>query len=137
MKLLIDANILLDVLQKREPHFGASALIWKLCETSQAQGCVSGLSIANLVYVMRRELTAGQVRDVLEKLALIFDVVDLTAADIERAAQAMWSDFEDALQSTAADRIAADYIITRNVRDFKKSRVPAITPSEYISKLKG
>ena len=137
MKLLIDANILLDVLQKREPHFGASALIWKLCETGQAQGCVSGLSIANLVYVMRRELTAGQVRDVLEKLALIFDVVDLTAADIERAAQAMWSDFEDALQSAAADRIAADYIITRNVRDFKKSRVPAITPSEYITKLKG
>ena len=107
MKLLIDANILLDVLQKREPHFGASALIWKLCETGQAQGCVSGLSIANLVYVMRRELTAGQVRDVLEKLALIFDVVDLTAADIERAAQAMWSDFEDALQSAAAARAKA------------------------------
>ena len=54
MKLLIDANILLDVLQKREPHYRDSALVWKLCETRQAEGWVSALTLSNLVYVMRR-----------------------------------------------------------------------------------
>ena len=133
--MLIDANILLDVLQKREPHFGASALIWKLCETEQAEGCVSALSIANLVYVMRRELSPEQTKDVLEKLALIFRIVDLTAADLERAAQLRWDDFEDALQSAAAERIHADCIITRNIRDFRASRVIASTPSEYLARI--
>ena len=47
MKLLIDANILLDVLQKREPYYHDSALIWKLCETEQVKGHVSTLTFAN------------------------------------------------------------------------------------------
>ena len=132
MKLLIDANILLDVLQKREPHYEQSALIWKLCEAERAEGCVTALSLANLVYVMRKELNPEQVEDVLRRLALIFRVVDLTASDIERAALFRWNDFEDALQSAAAERIHADCIITRNTRDFRNSKVAALTPSEYL-----
>ena len=52
MKLLIDGNILLDVLQKRLPYFEDSVRIWKICETKQAEGYVSALTFANLVYVM-------------------------------------------------------------------------------------
>lgn len=52
MKLLIDANVLLDVLQKREPYYSDSAVIWKLCETEQAVGYVSALTFANMVYIM-------------------------------------------------------------------------------------
>ena len=135
MKLLIDANILLDVLQRRKPHCEASSMIWKLCETEQAEGCVSALSMANLVYVMRKELSPDQVENALGRLSLIFRVVDLTASDIERAAQARWSDFEDALQSVTAERIHADVIVTRNTRDFKQSTIPAYTPSEYLARL--
>lgn len=135
MKLLIDANILLDVLQRRAPHYEASALVWKLCETEQAKGFVSALSIANLVYVMRRELNPEQVEGVLGKLALIFHFVDLTAADLERAAQARWNDFEDALQTVVAECIRADFIITRDARDFRQSRIPALSPSEYLQRL--
>ena len=71
MRLLIDGNIILDVLQKREPHFEDSAKIWKLCETEQAQGYVSVLTFANLVYVMRRELDPEQIEDVRKGPALI------------------------------------------------------------------
>ena len=92
MKLLIDANILLDVLQKREPHYRDSALIWKLCETEQAEGCVSALSIANLVYIMRKELSPETIEDVLGKLSLIFSIVELTPADIAKAAEMKWTD---------------------------------------------
>ena len=66
MRLLIDGNILLDVLQKREPHFEASAMIWKLCETEQAEGFVSALTFANIVYVMRKELTPETIEEVLK-----------------------------------------------------------------------
>ena len=135
MKLLIDADILLDVLQKREPHYKDSALIWKLCETEQAEGYVSALSFADLVYVMRMELDVEKVLDIQQKLALIFRFADLTAADITRAAEMQWDDFEDAVQAATAERIHADHIITRNVRDFKQSRIVAFTPAEYLARM--
>ena len=135
MRLLIDANILLDVLQKREPHYRDSALIWKLCETEQAEGYVSTLSFADLVYVMRKELDPQTVEDVQHKLALIFRFADLTAADVTRAVEMKWDDFEDAVQSATAERIHADHIITRNIRDFKQSKVVAFTPAEYLARL--
>lgn len=135
MKLLIDANILLDVLQNREPHVRASSVIWKLCETEQATGYVSALTFANLIYVMRRELAPEMVNDVLRKLVLIFDFVDFTASDLARAAELNWADFEDAVQSVTAERVHADYIVTRNVRDFSKSKVFALTPAELLARI--
>ena len=135
MRFLIDANIVLDVLQKREPYWKDSSVIWKLCETEQAEGYVSTLTFANLMYVMRRELDPAQIRDVLDKLRLIFRFADFTAADMEKAAEMGWDDFEDAIQAATAERIMADSIITRNVRDFRNSKVIAFTPSEYIARL--
>ena len=135
MRLMIDANILLDVMRKREPHYEASALVWRLCETEQAEGYVSALTLANIVYVMRRQLDADRVADVLQRLSLIFRIADLTAGDLARAALLKWPAFEDAVQSVTAERLRADFIVTRNVRDFTHSRTPALTPSEYLSRI--
>ena len=135
MRFLIDANIVLDVLQKREPYWKDSSVIWKLCETEQIEGYISTLTFANLMYVMRRELDPAQIRDVPDKLRLIFRFADFTAADMEKAAEMGWDDFEDAIQAATAERIMADSIITRNVRDFRNSKVIAFTPSEYIARL--
>lgn len=135
MKLLIDANILLDVLQNREQFVKDSSIIWKLCETEKAEGYISTLTFANLVYIMRKELTAEKIEEVLQKLALIFQFAELSTSDIMHAAELQWDDFEDAIQSVTAERIHADYIITRNVRDFTKSKVMAFTPAELIARI--
>lgn len=135
MKLLIDANILLDVLQNRESFVKESSVIWKLCETGKAEGFVSSLTFANLVYIMRKELDPAAIEDVLQKLGLIFRFADLKASDITDAAKLHWDDFEDAVQSVTAMRIGADYIITRNIRDFSKSRITAFTPTELIARI--
>ena len=134
MKLLIDGNIILDVLQKREPHYEDSSKIWKMCETDMAVGCVSALTFANLVYVMRKELDAEKINEVLKKLSLIFTLEDLNASDISTAAEMQWADFEDAIQAATAKRIHADHIITINVKDFKKSEVIEFTPAEFLAR---
>ena len=135
MRLLIDANIILDVLQKREGYWKDSSLVWKLCETEQAKGHVSALSFANLVDVMRKEFNAEQIHDVLKKLQLIFRFEDFIAADLEKAAEMKWDDYEDAIQVATAERIEADHIVTRNVRDFKRSKIIAFTPGELIARI--
>ncbi len=132
MRLFIDGNILLDVLQNREPYVSDSATIWKLCETEKMEGYVSALTFANLVYVMRKELSPAIIEDILKKLSLIFRFADLTAEDLKKAALLQWNDYEDALQSVIAKRTHSDYIITRNVKDFCMSGTTAITPTDFI-----
>jgi predicted nucleic acid-binding protein len=135
MVLLIDANIILDVLLNRPDYVKDSAMIWKLCETEQMKGYVSTLTFANLVYIMRKQLDPEKIEDVFHKLNLIFEFADFSVSDLTHAADLNWKDFEDAVQSVIAERIHADYIITRNVRDFSKSRVMAFTPPELLARI--
>lgn len=134
MKALIDGNIILDVLQNRKPHAEASAMIWKLCETGLIEGYVSALTFADLVYVMRKELNPEKISEVLKKLTLIFHFTELSVSDIEKAAEMMWNDYEDAVQAATAARLHADAIITRNTRDYLQSRIPAFTPQKFLER---
>lgn len=135
MKVLIDTNILLDVLCNRSEFAEASAKVFKLCEVKKIDGYISALSIPNIVYIMRKELDTEKTKDILEKLSLIFTITDLKADDIKKAAYMNFNDYEDALQSACASRIKANFIITRNIKDFTNSRVTAITPSELIDRI--
>ena len=135
MVLLIDANIILDVLLNRPDYVKDSAMIWKLCETEQMKGYVSTLTFANLVYIMRKQLDPEKIEDVFHKLNLIFEFADFSVSDLTHAADLNWKDFEDAVQNVTAERIHADYIITRNVRDFSQSKVMAFTPSELLARI--
>ena len=135
MVLLIDANIILDVLLNRQEFLWESSLIWKLCETGQAKGYVSALTFANLVYIMRKQLDPEKIEDIFRKLSLIFEFADLSESDLSKAAALHWGDFEDAVQSVTAQRLHANYIITRNVRDFTRSSVMAFTPSELLARI--
>ena len=135
MVLLIDANILLDVLMNRQEFVKDSSIIWKLCETEKAKGYVSALTFAHLVHIMRKQLRPEAIEDIYRKLSLIFTFTDLSVSDLTRAAELNWGDFEHAVQSVTAERIHADYIITRNVRDFSQSKVIAFTPSELLARI--
>ena len=135
MVLLVDTNIILDVLLSRPEFVKDSSMIWKLCETEQAKGYLSTLTYANKMYVMRKQLTPDQIEDVFRKLNLIFEFADFSPAVLERAVAMKWKDFEDAVQSATAESVHADYIVTRNLKDFMKSKVIAFTPAELLARI--
>ena len=93
MILLIDANILLDVLMNRQDFVKDSSMIWKLCETNQAKGYISVLTIANLMYIMRKQLDPETIEKLLVQLKFIFDFTDFGVSDLQRAAEMKWTDF--------------------------------------------
>ena len=109
MVLLIDANILLDVLMNRKEFVTDSSMIWKLCETEQAKGYISVLTYANIMYIMRKQLTPEKIEEVFHKLNLIFEFADFSPMILEKSVNMKWSDFEDAVQSATAEAIHADY----------------------------
>ena len=128
MKVLIDTSVILDVLCGRQAFLDASEKVFKLCEVKKLTGYISALSIPNIGYIMRKELEPEKIRGILDKLLLIFSVADLKA-DLR------FADYEDAVQCACASRIHANYIVTRNIRDFTGSKVTEIKPSELLERL--
>lgn len=135
MVLLIDANIILDVLLNRPVFVKDSSMIWKLCETKQMKGYISTLTYANIMYIMRKQLTPEQIQEIFCKLKLIFEFADLSPAVLERTVNIKWKNFEDAFQNATAESVHADYIITQNIKDFKQSKVMALMPSEFLARI--
>lgn len=132
MKVLIDTNIILDVFCKRPGLYEDSAKIFKLCEIRKISGVISALTVPNIIYILRKELDAEKTKEILDNLFLIFSVADLKADDLQKAASMNFKDYEDAIQSACAARIKANYIITRNIKDFTKSKVAAIKPADFL-----
>ena len=135
MKILIDTNVILDVLCSREKFLEDSSKIWKLCEVKKLDGYVSALSIPNIVYILRTELTPEKTQQIIDQIFIVFNIIDLKAEDLKEAAAMKPSDYEDALQMICASRIKADFIITRNIKDFMESKITAIKPSELLERI--
>ncbi len=135
MKVLIDTNVVLDVLCGREEFLEASSRVWKYCEVNKLIGVISALSVPNIVYILRKELDPDKTKEIIDRLLLIFDVVELTEEDLRKAAEMKTADYEDAVQMCCAERINADFIVTRNIRDFVSSPVPAVKPSELLDRI--
>ena len=131
MNLILDTNIILDVLQKRVPHYLSSQKIWRFCENKNVVGYISTLTFANLIYVLRKNTTPNDIESIYQILAGIFVFADLTEQHISTATHLHWKDFEDALQYATAVEVKADYIITRNKKDFEGSDIPCLTPSDF------
>ncbi len=135
MKILIDTNVILDVLCNRHDFVDDSLKVFKYCEANQITGYISALSIPNIVYIMRKELDSEKIKEILTTLTSIFTVVDLRESDLLKAADMDFSDYEDALQSVCAARAKVNFIVTRNIKDFKNSIIPAIKPSELFDRI--
>lgn len=135
MKILIDTNVILDVLCNRPDFVEDSSKVWKYCETGKIEGYISALSVPNIVYILRKELTPQKTQEIISQIMMVFNVIDLKSADLKNAAKMLTSDFEDAIQMCCASRIKADYIVTRNIRDFKNSKISALKPTEFLERL--
>ena len=135
MILLLDTNVVIDVLTKRD-GFEASLDVMRYCEVKAVKGYVTAVSVTDIMYILRKYIEPAQVRDAVKTMLAIVDVAGVVKGDIMKAFSSDMRDFEDAVQASCAKRIKADYVVTRNLRDFEASPVPAISPADLIVKLK-
>jgi len=132
MKVLIDTNVILDVLTRREPHFEQSAAFLRLCGT-RLTGCIAASQTTDIFYVLRREgIDAQAAKALVKKLTDNVKVVDTNAADVQAALASDMPDYEDALLACCAKRQRAACIVTRNEKDFKQSPVRVIAPQAFL-----
>lgn len=133
MKAMIDLNVILDVIQRREPHFAASAEVCARAIRKEFIGFVPAHAVTTLAYVVRRHAGAAKEGEMLDWLLAGFKIASAGHDELLRARLYQWPDFEDAVVAALAETHGCDVILTRNVRDFKKSAVLAKTPEEFLA----
>jgi predicted nucleic acid-binding protein len=131
-KLLADTNIIIDLLAKRAEFYEPAAQLFSLADQKKVELYVCSVSIANAHYILNRQLNESKVREVLRKLKVLVNVISLDSKVLDLALNSDFKDFEDAIQYYAAMESDIDIIITRNLKDFKKSDIPVMTGLQFI-----
>ncbi|MEE4176966.1 MAG: PIN domain-containing protein [Bacteroides sp.] len=134
-RVLIDLNILLDVLQKRQPFYQASAGILAAAETGQIEGFVAAHSITTLFYLFQKDKGAPEARAAITNLLQLVKIAPVDQSTIEQALNLDFRDFEDAVQMVAAVQNRLDCLITRNIKDYQPSLLPVVQPVDFLATL--
>lgn len=133
MKIMIDTNVVLDCMLDRKPFSEDAEMVLEQCVRGKHNGCILSSTVTDIFYIARKTMRNLHniyllMDDLMEDMLLI----GVQNGDIMDALDRRESDFEDCLMSVCAERAGCDYIVTRNTKDFKNSKVPAITPREFL-----
>lgn len=134
-RVLFDSDVLLDVLAQRQPFFVASAQALNTVTQLQIQGYVSGHAVTNIFYILRRQVGSETARQLLSRLLQYLQIASVTDEVIRAALQNSMTDFEDAVTHEAGNAVGVEIIVTRNTPDFVASRIPAVSPEEFLAML--
>ena len=135
MRVLVETDVILDVLQKREPFFSGSYRALRRALENDAECLISASVATDIFYVLRKSLgSAQQAKEHIDQLAQVVSFADVQGMDIHTALMRAMPDFEDAVVDAVAERSGASYILTRNIKDFTGSVVPAILPADFLNK---
>jgi len=131
--VFIDTDVIVDFLTDRKPFSLQSAKIFSLIDQKKIRGCVSSLSFSNLYYVLRKFGTHKKVISSLKELAELVDILKVDSDIVKSALTSDFKDFEDSIQYFAAqEHKKIDFIITRNIKDYKDSSLPVMTPETFL-----
>ena len=133
--MLLDTDVLIDVALDRHPHSERSSELIDRVEREARRAFVAWHTLSNFYYLVTPVQGDADARDFIAELVRFVAVAPADTQALRYAVSLPMADFEDAMQVAAARACGARYIVTRNVRDFARSPVPAITPGEALAQL--
>lgn len=133
MRLFLDTNILLDIIEEREPFVDDSTAVLVLAEHMGASLFIAWHGLATAYYIIRRRRSEAEAIQEIDRILAWAQVAPVTPSSAARARGLNTPDFEDAMQCVSAENSLADLIVTRNIKDFGLSPVPAISPKDFLS----
>ena len=131
--ILIDLNVLLDVIQARQPHYHASAAVLEIALHANTSAMIPAHAVTTIHYLVTRYNNQQSADEAIRWLMKHLEIAPLGREQLQRAQSLAWPDYEDAVVAATAEMANCDYIITRNVRDFTQSPVSAVTPDEFLA----
>ena len=135
-EVFIDADIVLDLLCKREPFYSYAAEVFTMGDTGIIKLVTTPLVFANVFYILRKASGIEKAKELLRKLRIMVGVVSLNDKVIDLALNSAFNDFEDGIQYFAAREQGIKLLLTRNVKDYKAADLIIQTPEEYLKTVK-
>ena len=137
MRAILDTNVVVDVLQRREPWFQDGAVIFRAIANKQVTGCLTAQQIADLHFFSRKQFKGeenvdARARQVVGKILSLFELIDTLGIDCQNALGINNGDYEDAILIESAARAGVEYIVTRNPAHYKTSSVQVYSPAEFV-----
>lgn len=132
-RVFLDSDVVLDFLTKREPFVMESMRIFEFASRRELKIYISSLSINNIHYIVSKLETAEKSKRQIRILLNLVEILPVAKSTIEKALLSDFSDFEDGLQNFCAEEGGLNILITRNVRDYKRSQLAIFTPKEFLS----
>jgi len=132
-KIFVDTDIIYDMLATREPHYQAAAKLFTLSDEGKIQIFISALTIANIYFLISKQLSSTQAKQIIRKFRLLVHVVSLNEKIIDLALNSDFSDFEDAIQYYCALESDIELLLTRNLKDYKKAQISVMTAQDFIN----
>ena len=133
--ILLDTDVLIDIALDRHPHSGPASKLLDRIERGSQGAYIAWHTVSNFYYLVASSRGGTNARDFIVDLTRFVRVAPTDTEAIQYAAGLPMADFEDAMQVAAARSCGARHIVTRNVRDFARSPIPAITPQEALAQL--
>lgn len=131
-KILIDLNIILDFLNKHNFHQEAAQLI-NMCVEKKVSGYICAHEVTTLSYFLFKEhKDKTKVINTLTALLDIFSIIPIDEYILRDSLISPIADYEDAVIEVSSMKTNLDYIISRNISDFKLSRIPTYTPKQFL-----
>ena len=135
-RILIDTDVILDFFFDRKPFSDDASQILNLCEKNKVKGFVTPVIVSNIYYLLRKTAHHSNVIESLKTLMNIIDISNIDKDTILLALNSDFKDFEDALQNFSAQKDSQiNIIITRNIKDFKSSKLSVMTPEIFLKTL--
>lgn len=136
MNVLIDTNVILDAMLSRSPFGEAAQKLFIMAAEEKINACITASCVTDIYYLLHKHLHDDtKCRQELLKLFTLFNILDVTGSDCEKALELPIPDYEDALLAACAKRGKIECIITRNIKDFNGSSVKAISPDDFLKSI--
>jgi predicted nucleic acid-binding protein len=135
MKVLFDTNIILDVLLDRQPFAEHASFLMSKVERSEINGFLCATTVTTIHYLMSKYLDKEKAINSINSIMALFEVASVNRLVIENALKSKFTDFEDSVLHESARHAGAEHIITKNIKDFKNTKIPAFTPTEFLNML--
>lgn len=136
MKIFVDTNILVDLIADRKPYSKFALEIFTKAEEKKIKLFTSSHSIATTHYLLKKYREEKELREILNDLMGFMQVISVDADIIKKGLRSKHKDFEDAIQILSASSIVKmDFIVTRNIKDFRDSEIPVLSPDELVKRI--
>jgi len=135
-KIFVDTNILIDLIADRKPFSKFAIEIFEKAENEKIKLFTSSHAIATTHYLLKKYIAEQQLREILYNLLEYLQIISVNEDVIKKGLKSKHKDFEDALQIISAYTIdKLDYIVTRNIKDFRASEIPVLSPDEVLKRI--